>query len=221
MTCPEVCTPNYVSATSIWMGSTGRWRLAPAVCSSESYASRYRCESAWTARSKSTSSAARRRRRRPPSHPIRVARLQDGGRRDAGAGRSFAVADSLPQGVQRGARGEALQFAAQELLHRLALQGSARGKLLADFLGNVPDRDLHWHVSIKPAQTAFGNRMYWSGLLPCVVRPLRQAQGRLFGKLRGVQAHHARRGVRTSLAADVPDSRHSGGCRRSDFHESF
>ena len=90
---------------------------------------------------------SRRPRRHPrrSSPPVGVASAQDSRGRDAGSGCFLVLANLLQPLLDGRARGEALELAAQESLHRPALPRGARGEPVPYFFRNAPYGDLHRH----------------------------------------------------------------------------
>lgn len=68
-----------------------------------------------------------------------------------GLGRPLAPAYLFQPVLNRRSRRKSLKFRAQILLHRLALQGGATGKLIADPPRNIANSQLDRHACIMTA----------------------------------------------------------------------
>ena len=97
-------------------------------------------------------------RRRTSSPPVGVAGAQDGRGRDTGASRFLVLANLLQPLLDGRARGDALQLAAQESLHRPVLPRGAQGEPIPYFLRDAPYGDLHCHNRIMASSPVGGNR---------------------------------------------------------------
>ena len=96
------------------------------------------------------------RRRRSPSVSTAMIKYYPGGDTDLRGPLSFA--HLLQPALHRRPRGHAFKFCAQVLLHGLALQGRAAGKLVADSPGHISNGELNCHACIMQALQALCKR---------------------------------------------------------------
>ena len=109
-----------------------------------------------------------RRRRRPASSAVGVTRPQDFRRTQVRLREGFSTPNFRQPRIDRGARRNTFQLAAQKLLHRLAIQRGARGEFVTHSLWDSADGDLYGHAFIVPAIPSFCNTTRCQANVPAV-----------------------------------------------------